>query len=285
MIPIYDNLSDDSDQDPDWTPTVSRGRRSLYYIGSSQFYDSETDDSVIQCNKRLSVQDLHKNRHLFLRRRRILLPNSDSGDDGDRSVRDINDNGPVSIHPLPCTVKNNKAARVLGRPYLGFKKLDGKWTACVEKPKRVIKPRCLHTSLIPKSKNSFMCALISDDDRKAIHKQFWRLKTWSEKMAFIKSSAIRRRIRRRRKVQARRTTKKQSGHDIYFNKMNADCTRVKVCQLLFFNTLCIGEDMFRRWTRWIDTVEGDEDGPNEENSATNSNTARRNRDLITAVKT
>lgn len=47
---------------------------------------------------------------------------------------------------------------------------------------------------------------------------------------------------------------KHSGHDIFINKLDANCTRVRVCRQFFLNTLCIGEDCFRRWTKDDDIV-------------------------------
>ncbi|CAG5019360.1 unnamed protein product [Parnassius apollo] len=124
-------------------------------------------------------------------------------------------------------VQLNKKARVSDKSYLGFKKSDnGKYKPCVEKPKREIKPRCSHTKLNTdtKHKNSFLCASITEEDRKAIHSYFWGLKTRAEKKTFMKTAAVRRLIRcRRRKDQT--SMKKGSGHDIFLNTCEEKCTK------------------------------------------------------------
>ncbi|CAH2090934.1 unnamed protein product [Euphydryas editha] len=108
-------------------------------------------------------------------------------------------------HNFSCkenVVQLNRKARVLGKSYLGFKKSnDGKYEPCIEKPKREIKSRCSHTKLNfdSKHKNSFLCASITKEDRKAINSYFWNLKTWAEKKTFVRTAAVRRLIRRRRR--------------------------------------------------------------------------------------
>lgn len=269
-LPVFENLSDNSDDDPDWAPDISRRRRPLYPRQRSL----SSDDS------QLTVQDLHRNTHLFLRKRRRIFSFSESDENIEPNVAHVR-------KELPCTVKRNKAARVAGKPYLGYKKMSDKWIPCVEKPERILKSRCLHTNTTYKSKNSFLCGLVSDDERKHIHEKFWGLKTWAEKIAFIKTSAVRRCIRRRRKSQQTSLSKKQSGHDIYLNKSDANCTRVRVCRQFFLNTICIGEDSFRRWTRDTDNL--NEESTEQDNlqlEATSSTVCpRRNSELKKTVKT
>lgn len=151
-----------------------------------------------------------------------------------------------------------------------------------------MKPRCSHTNIAPKSKNSFLCALVTDEEREKMNKQFWKLKTWAEKITFVKGSAVRRCIRRRRKSQRNPIGKKQSGHDIFINKMDANCTRVRVCKQFFLNTLCLGEDSFRRWTKEDDVVQENSNEETFENTASSSAAIAktgRNADLKKNVKT
>lgn len=111
---------------------------------------------------------------------------------------------------------------------------------------------------------SSLCALVSQEEREKLHSQFWNLKTWPEKKAFVKNACVRREIRRRRKDQV--SLKKRSGHDIFFNKSDGQYTKVRVCRLFFLNTLCLGEDSFRRWTKEVECVED----PHKENSPARS---------------
>lgn len=106
-LPIFDNLSDNSDDDPDWAPETSLRRRILYSANedvSDKFNVSGSDENV----NLLSVQDLRSNRQLFLRRRRILPSvDSDNSDNDDSGIM-----LPVNITSasvsLLCTVKRNK---------------------------------------------------------------------------------------------------------------------------------------------------------------------------------
>lgn len=288
-LPFFENLSDNSDDDPDWAPVISRRRRLFQQLQTSTNHENIHDYDSDSNENSLTVQDLQKNRHLFLRRRRKTMPLLDSGEDSETSSIENNEpNTTASVYRhLPRTTKLNKAARVAGKPYLGYKKLNDKWIPCVEKPERVLKPRCLHSNVTAKSIHSFLCALVSDDERQKIHKQFWEFKTWPEKIAFIKASAVRRCIRRRRKSARTDLTKKHSGHDIFLSKLDANCTKVKVCRQFFLNTLCIGEDSFRRWTREADNIIEDNTSEQNENTETTSSIARtgRNSELRKTVKT
>ncbi|KAJ2940829.1 hypothetical protein O0L34_g10080 [Tuta absoluta] len=154
--------------------------------------------------------------------------------------------------------KVNKTARALGKPYLGFKKVEEKLLLCVEKPARILKERCTHSNTSFKTKNTPLCALITDEDRESIHKTFWDFKSWEEKKGFIKASAIRREIKRRHKTSRQSIIKKKTGHD--FN-----LCQIRVCKKFYLNTLCIGEDSLRRWTREADRVFDDNatDMPNQ----------------------
>ncbi|KAH9635544.1 hypothetical protein HF086_003158 [Spodoptera exigua] len=87
LSPIFQNLSDNSDDDPDWVPVISRRRRSFYPLRSQVEEHLDFDESI----RSLSVQDLKRherlinirNRNLFLKPRGILpflKEDSDSDD-------------------------------------------------------------------------------------------------------------------------------------------------------------------------------------------------------------
>lgn len=156
----------------------------------------------------------------------------------------------------------------------------------MEKPKRIIKPRCSHSNLNTnsKAKNSFLCALITDQEREKIHSYFWTLESWAEKKAFVRAAAVRRKIRRRRK--GSKSTKKGSGHDIFLSKDDKNYTKVKVCRLFFLHTLCIGEDSFRRWTKEF-TLQNDvnKDSENDNNLGNESGSISKYKRQQEEVKT
>lgn len=174
MILNYD--SDNSVKDPLWAPQKKR-RRPLICILS----DSEDEEQPTRFNPR-SIENIDLPTNIQIEQHT------------------------TPIHPKKKKTVNhrneNKKARVLGEAYLGLKKTNNKkLTPCVEKPKRIIKPRCSHTNLNTnsKAKNSFLCALITDQEREKIHSYFWTLESWAEKKAFVRAAAVRRKIRRRRK--------------------------------------------------------------------------------------
>ncbi|CAG4955072.1 unnamed protein product [Parnassius apollo] len=162
--------SDDSVQDPHWVPPSEKINRRLSV--------SDSEDEVPLLLLRTSEPSSLEN----------ILPTDEDIEHHFRSKENV--------------VQLNRKARVLGKSYLGFKKSDnGKYKPCVEKPKREIKPRCSHTKLNTdsKHKNSFLCASITEEDRKAIHSYFWGLKTWAQKKTFVRTAAVRRLIRHRRR--------------------------------------------------------------------------------------
>lgn len=136
--------------------------------------------------------------------------------------------------------------RVHGLEYYGCKRKGTTIERNVLKKPKYIKERCLHTCLETKSARSFLCAKISDDERKYIFKMFWNLKTWPEKKIFVRTLVSTRDIVRRRKsVEGRKL--KEEGHDILLEK--CDGIKVRVCRKFFINTLGIGEDTFKRWVK------------------------------------
>lgn len=72
----------------------------------------------------------------------------------------------------------------------------------------------------------------------------------------MRTAAIRRLIRRRRRKD-QPSVKIGSGYDIFLNTCDEKCAKVRVCRLFFLNTLSLGEDSFKRWTKECDTVNED----------------------------
>lgn len=220
---IQPYCSDDSVEDPHWA--LPR-----------QMSVSESEEDV-------PLLSLRRNNTRFLEV--ISFP---TDDEIEHQVRPRKSDNKKENHRLV-----NKKARVLGEAYLGYKKVNNRYKQCVEKPERMKKARCSHTKLVSRSKHSFMCNTITEEERRMIHSYFWNLKTWAEKKTFVKAAAVRRGIRRRR-LRDSISSAKKSGHDIYFNRSDEGSTKVRVCRLFFLNTLAIGEDSFRRWTNESDMV-------------------------------
>lgn len=92
-----------------------------------------------------------------------------------------------------------KRQRLLGKPYMGYKKKYGKLEQTTPKAARSVKSRCNHTVIQQKSKNSFMCGLVTEEERAALHTKFWNMKSWSEKNAFVQGLVSKRSLRKQRK--------------------------------------------------------------------------------------
>ncbi|CAH0663758.1 unnamed protein product [Spodoptera exigua] len=82
LSPIFQNLSDNSDDDPDWVLVISQRRRSFCPLRSQVEEHLDFDESI----RSLSVQDLKRNRNLFLKPRRILPFLDDEDSDSDDNV-------------------------------------------------------------------------------------------------------------------------------------------------------------------------------------------------------
>lgn len=74
-----------------------------------------------------------------------------------------------------------KARRVRGKSYEGYTRRKGKSITRTEKDSRKLKERCNHRALQKITNRSFLCASISDEDRRAFSKGFWNLNSWAEK--------------------------------------------------------------------------------------------------------
>lgn len=216
-----------------------------------------------------------------IKRRRYIIYSSDSSNEypaqETRAIAEIS-----SSKPAPQSSQSKaRRNRLLGKPYMGYKKKDGKLEQTTPIAGRSVKSRCDHTSIKQKSKNSFMCKLVSEEERAALHFKFWNMKSWSAKKAFIQGLVSRRNLRRQRKRDNRLTSRKQTGFDIYVPKSDCQNSRVKVCRLFFLNTFDVGRDTFLRWVKETPAIVQD----NESSSVTaarchSANVSARNRGTV-----
>jgi len=174
--------------------------------------------------------------------------------------------------------------RVAGIPYIGYKLVDGKLTEHFVIDGREIKPRCKHSEKVQKSKNSFMCGLFSEEDRKLLFKQFWSFKTWDKKQGYVKGLVQTREIVRRRKFKKNKVVKKMESKNI---SLPLGTEKRKVCRHFFLSTLCLGEDCYKRWTKSYDIVTDSEIEADDlpDNKTNNSqSTTNKNSEVLTAPR-
>lgn len=153
------------------------------------------------------------------------------------------------------TKKRSETAlrRLHGKSYVGYKRSKDKViTHDCKREGRKMRERCKHTNQKDKlHENSFRCHLISENDRKTIFKNYWKLSSWNEKRIYVKGLVGTRHVKRRRKYVRERdgeeVLKKSVGHDYFLVTVSGQ--RLKVCRVLFLNTLSLGEDTLKRWTK------------------------------------
>lgn len=142
--------------------------------------------------------------------------------------------------------------RVHGQSYSGYKRSEGKITYNIPKGDRKLKKRCNHTFNSKVTPRSFQCFTICEEERAHLFNIFWNFTTWQQKKAYVQGLVCTRAIKRRRKC-TRITRMKLEGHDIFIqNKIGEN---VRVCRTMFLNTLCLGEDTYKRWVKNVDDIE------------------------------
>lgn len=169
--------------------------------------------------------------------------------------------------------KSSAKNRVLGRDYIGYKKVGHGVVQDVPKESRKVGNLCGHKNDKKKSERTFLCSLVSEKNRDDLFNYFWNLSTWPEKKMYIKGLVSTRNIRKRRppivhsktinkKLAAeksgvdndtedgkdeQKSPKKMEGHDIFLPRENGE--KIRVCRVFFLNTFCLGEDTFKRWVK------------------------------------
>lgn len=134
--------------------------------------------------------------------------------------------------------EQSRKNRMLGKEYVGFKKIDNKYVQQENKPKRTMGPLC-NSQFCARSK-VFFCSHLTQEIRSSIFNKFWSM-TWSQKKIFVSSMVDKTEIKRKIKgTDTRRTNSKA----YYFQ---IEGKRERVCLITFINTLGIKEWTVRYW--------------------------------------
>lgn len=195
--------------------------------------------------------------------RRYIIYSSDSDSSNECPVQESDTRIEISSNSQTVQLGQStaKRRRLLGKSYIGYKKKDGKLEQNTPKEGRSVKSRCNHTAMKQKSKHTFMCGLVSEEERTALHSKFWNMKAWSDKKAFVQGLVSQRSLRKTRKRDNSITSRKQVGFDIFVPKSDCQNTKVKVCRLFFLNTLDLGRDTFLRWVKDMPAMAHDMEPP------------------------
>lgn len=211
--------------------------------------------------------------------RRYIVYSSDNDSSNECPVQELRATIEIPSSSLAPQFSQCKAKRqrLLGKPYMGYKKKYGKLEQTTPKAARSVKSRCNHTVIQQKSKNSFMCGLVTEEERAALHTKFWNMKSWSEKKAFVQGLVSKRSLRKQRKRDDGSNSRKETGFDIFVHKYDCQNTKLKVCRLFFLNTLDLGRDSFMRWVKDIPATVHDNESSSISAQCLSVNVATKNR--------
>lgn len=136
-------------------------------------------------------------------------------------------------NPKNWSYNLNKKNKLNGKEYYGKKKTNGGWSYNIQKPAKVLKFVC---NCKLSSKNSKLkCKEVKEEERLKIFEEFWELSK-NEKELYIKNYTKKMSTLRLRGT----VTPSRRNSSIQYYLQTAD-DRVRVCKVLFLNTLGIGE--------------------------------------------
>lgn len=136
-----------------------------------------------------------------------------------------------------------KKRRMAGQSYLGFRisQPDRKWIQDVPKSERKMGPPC-SSNLCTKGIRG--CEKFKEEKRLEIFNNFWNNLDWNSKKKYVRSLVEHVPPKRRRLKHKGEVSRKGSSKH-YYLLLNDD--KVKVCRVMFLNTLGVKETMVRTW--------------------------------------
>lgn len=179
--------------------------------------------------------------------------------------------------------------RLRGQEYKGMDfKESGNYKEQKIRPARKMKNRCNHKSTTPKrpktkinSKNdssrTYLCANIDEDLRQTKFQEFWSLKSWDGKRAYICGLVDTRKPYKRRSNMGQ--SRKGNSFDCYLHDKQG--IKIRVCRTFFLNTLALGRDTFNRWLKeGLASTIGDDTREAEPNSKKNQKNKQMRQSVI-----
>lgn len=139
----------------------------------------------------------------------------------------------------------NRINREKGKSYLGKKKENGKWRYDIVQKPRLLKEAC-NCKLSANPKCILKCRQIAENEREIIFTQFWKY-TWPEKKMFVKNHVSVETTSRKRGY--REVSRRSYSHKFFLGK-----ARLRVCKVMFLNTLGVNEWVIKKWTKNSDQV-------------------------------
>ncbi|CAH1155702.1 unnamed protein product [Phaedon cochleariae] len=136
-----------------------------------------------------------------------------------------------------CAREKYRYYREKGKKYKGYKKDNGKFSATIDRPRRVMLPKC-SSKLCMIAKNRH-CSEFSEIIRQTIFDKFWTL-TWDMKKTYV-STLIDVKETKRPITENSRRAHSFEYHLKYRTKI------LQVCRKTFLNTLGLKESMVHKW--------------------------------------
>lgn len=146
--------------------------------------------------------------------------------------------------------KLNQRLRLLGKDYIGLKKIDGAITLVKKSHRKLREAPCNH-GYIKLSDRSFLCGSVNEQARKDIFDYFWGLSSWEAKKSYLVALVDVRNVKTRRRTSDGSSFRRKLGIDCYLSKL--DGVKVRVCRKFFVATLDITKNTF---TEWAGTISG-----------------------------
>jgi hypothetical protein len=139
----------------------------------------------------------------------------------------------------------SKKLRREGKPYIGrIKNKDGT-VSVVIRPAKTMGPPC--NSIVCKGANcKRRCSQFSYEERKGIHKKFWRELNWEQRKMYVYAHVS---IVAKKEDSKKDKAQSKKQKTFTYHLTNSDNEKLIVCKQMFINTLCLGEKQIVNWTK------------------------------------
>ncbi|GAB6023058.1 hypothetical protein CHUAL_014196 [Chamberlinius hualienensis] len=136
---------------------------------------------------------------------------------------------------------SNKRKRMSGIAYESLKKQYGKYEY-VKKDARKMGSPC--NCSLSKRSSKMKCNELTESDRNAIFDNFWKNMTWNQKKGYVASLVEALPVKQHRASSGPENSRRDKSLIFHLPKNNI---RVRVCKIMFLNTLAVGEWSVRHW--------------------------------------
>lgn len=245
--PLKSFSSEIIDKNSNSSGAIKKCKRKLLESSSSD--DSEPDDPDEYRPQLLTEEnDNDKNNEIQLAER---ISSSENIVDTDNNVNSpvINQNTDPE-RPAKLRNKNNKdkwrkilnkKKREQGEEYIGYRRAEGgKIVQDVQNEAKSMGPRC--TSRLCQISKLRACPDITEEDRKGLFKNFWKVLTWDQRKMYVINLVNKRPIKRKRTAAESSRRNETLDYNLVIKG-----NKVQVCRQTFLNTFGLKKWSVRYW--------------------------------------